>query len=98
MKVLGTNTSLPYGMLQKIKQLSDKEIYHNQFRVICRCKGIADGNKKCELTGLGSKVFSAGWTSITGNRTELELCETEDIWICKDGTLGNEYVSVKDLQ
>lgn len=81
-------------MFQKIKELSDKEFFHNQFRVICRCKGIADGNKKCELAGLGSRVFTPGWTSITGNRTELELCEKEDIWIRID---GNTYVSIKEL-
>lgn len=98
MKVLGTNTSLPSTMLQNIRKLSDKEFHHNQFRVVCRCKGIVDGNKKCELAGLGSKIFSTGYTSITGYKIELELCKTEDIWICIDGTLRNKYVSVKDLQ
>ncbi|MSS07066.1 hypothetical protein FYJ38_00235 [Clostridium sp. WB02_MRS01] len=98
MKVLGTNTGLPYEMLQKISKLSDKELHHNQFRIICKCKGIADANRKCKEEGLASKVFSPGWTSITGNKTELELCEKEDIWICKNGTLGDAYVSIKELQ
>lgn len=98
MKVLGTNTGLPYEMLLKIRMLSDKELHHNQFRVICRCRGIADANRKCEAEGLGAKVFLPGWSSITGNKIELELCEAEDIWICKDGTLGDAYVSIKELQ
>lgn len=68
MKVLVTNTMLPYEMLQKIKALSEKEIRHEQLRVICICRGIVDGNKKCEAEGLTSKVFSPGRTSITSNK------------------------------
>lgn len=98
MKVLGTNTGLPYEMLQKIKALSTREHHHNQFRIICRCRGIADGNRKCEAEGLAAKVFSPGWTSITGNKKELELCEKEDIWIRIDGAIGNEYISIKELK
>lgn len=96
MKVLGTNTGLPFEMLQKIKALSGKEFQHNQFRIICRCRGIADGNKKCEAAGLVSKVFSPGWASITGNKTELGLCEKEDIWI-RISSSSDEYVSIKEL-
>ncbi|MEY8352534.1 hypothetical protein AALB39_04165 [Lachnospiraceae bacterium 54-53] len=98
MKVLGTNTGLPYEMLQKIKKLSNREVYHNQYRIICNCKGLADANRKCEAAGLGTKVFLPGWSSITGNKIELELCKAEDIWICKDGTFGNTYISIKELQ
>lgn len=98
MKVLVTNTELPYDMLQKIKMLSTRKINHNQFRIICKCKGLADANGKCETEGLAAKVFSPGRTSITGNKTELELCEKGDIWICLDGAMGNNYASIKELQ
>lgn len=97
MKVLGTNTGLPYDVLQKIKTLSSIEIRNNKFRIICRCKGLLDGNRKCEAAGLGEKVFSTGYTSIVVNKTEIELCKIEDLWICKNGTVGDEYISIKDL-
>ena len=92
MKVLGTNTELSYEMLQKIKALSTGKIHHYQFRIICRCKGLTDANRKCEAEGL------SGWTDITGNKQELKLCEKEDIWICVDGTNGDEYISIKILR
>lgn len=98
MKVLGTKAELPYEMFQKIKTLSDKELHHNQFRIICRCKGLVDANRKCQAENLGERIFLPRWTSISVNKIELELCETEDIWICKDGTLGDDFVSIKELQ
>lgn len=81
MKVLATNASLPYDMLQKLIHLSDKELPDNQFRVICKCRGIADANRKCEANGLGEKVFLPGRSSIVVNGKELDLCKEEDIWI-----------------
>lgn len=97
MKVLATNASLPYDMLQRVTSLSDRELPDNQFRVICKCRGIADANRKCEANGLGEKVFLPGWSYIVVNSEELELCKAEDIWICKDGVTGSNYISTKGL-
>ncbi len=55
-----------------------------------------DGNRKCEAEGLPSKVFSPGWTSITVNKIELELCVKEEIWI-RMGNSDDEYISIKEL-
>lgn len=97
MKVLATNTRLPYEILQRVICLTDRELTDNQF-IICRCRGVADANRKCETIGLGEKVFLPGWSLITGNKKELELCEKEDIWIRIDGAIGNEYISIKELK
>ena len=82
MKVLATNSSLPYEMFQKVRSLADRELPVNQYRIICRCRGVADANRKCEAENLGEKVFLPGWSSIVVNSEELELCKVKDIWIC----------------
>lgn len=96
MKVLATNTSLPYKILQRLIHLTDRELPDNQFRIICRCRGIADANRKCEVNGLGEKVFLPGWSTIVVNGKELDLCK-EDIWIGIE--FGEDkYACIRELQ
>lgn len=94
---LATNVRLPYEMLQRVRNLSDRELPDNQFRIIFKCRGIAVANRKCETNGLGEKVFLPDWTSIVVNGKELELCKVEDIWICTDGETEGNYISIKGL-
>ncbi len=97
MKVLATNVSLPYEILQKLIHLSDRELPDNQFRIICRCRGIADANRKCETNELDEKVFLPGWSAIVVNGKELDLCNEEDIWIQIE-LGGDKYVCISELQ
>lgn len=97
MKVLGTDTFVSNKVFEKIKERGYTGTSH-QFRIICKCRGIADANKKCSILGIGDKIFTRAYTSETGNTVELELCETEDIWfrigrICK----RENYISAKEL-
>ena len=97
MKVLGTNVFLYGDILEKIKKLGYTGS-HRQFRLVCKCRGIADANRKCKDIGFNRNVFEKGWYSETGNLEELSLCEKEDIWITIDGTSNKKgYVSAKDL-
>lgn len=97
MKVLGATTFLDGEPLRKIKEMGYTGS-HNQFRIICKCRGIADANKKCGEIGIHSKVFNPGFCMETGNALELELCEKEDIWISIDGAdVSKRYASAKEL-
>lgn len=97
MKVLGTTTYLHGKQLDRMKELGYKGT-HGQFRIICKCRGMADANKKCEALGMQDKVFRYGWYSETGNKKELELCETKDIWFSIDGTLNlGNYVPAEEI-
>lgn len=97
MKVLGTNTFFRGKALEKLKNLGYSG-HHNQFRIICKCRGINDANRKCNELGICGKVFVANWCSETGNQEELSLCEKEDIWISIGGTnIGKGYISAVEL-
>lgn len=97
MKVLGATTSLYGKQFDKMIDLGYKGS-HNQFRIICKCRIVADANRKCELLGIAGKVFRPGWYSETGNEKELNLCETNDIWISVDGSAGGKhYVPAEEI-
>lgn len=96
MKVLGTNIMIGGEKLDTLRKMGYKG-YHSQFRIICKCKSMAEANRKCEALGFYKKVFSKDYSCETGNKLELELCEIEDVWICLDGTIGNRYVKASEL-
>lgn len=97
MKVLGTNTFLYGDILDKMRERGYSGT-HNQFRIICKCRGISDANKKCKEIGLHDRIFSSAFSMETGNKTELELCEKEDIWFSINGTnIADGYISAKEL-
>ena len=99
MKVLGVDCGLPTKYLKKMEEICGRKFYHNQFRIICKCKSMADANRKCAEAGLNDKMFVSNWCSETGNEIELQLCEKEDIWISKNGVgYSNGYVAISELQ
>lgn len=97
MKVLGTNILLGGKQLNRMKELGYKGS-HNQFRIICKCRGMADANRKCQALGAHENIFRRGWYSETGNKKELELCESKDVWISVDGPGCSEnYVPAEEV-
>lgn len=96
MKVLGTTTDIPVGYWKKAEVFLGENIPRNEFRLICKCRGVVDANRKCHELGFREKTFDRNRTSETGNKEELELCETEDIWISR--ICGNrKYISISQL-
>jgi len=94
MKYLGTNVFINGRRLKALKEFGYKG-FHNQFRIICLCKSVADANKKCEEAGFGYKVFRQGWYSTTGNKKEMEVCDKQGVAIRVDQT--DVVVGVEDL-
>lgn len=97
MKVLGTTINIPINYWRKAEQIIGESIPRNEFRVICKCRGIDDANRKCHELGFREKTFIKNRTSETGNKTELELCETEDVWIVKNSGCKQKYISISQL-
>lgn len=95
MKVLGANVFFTGNTLDKLKEKGYKGA-HNQFRLICKCKSMADGNRKVKPLTHNDKTFVTNWCAETGNKKELELCEQEDVWVCVDG-IGYNYISMSEL-
>ena len=54
---------------------------------------MADANRKCEALGLGSRVFTSGYTAETGNKEELSLAMDGSVWV----KLDSRYVNVTEL-
>lgn len=95
MKVLGANVFFTGNTLDKLKE-KGYTCAHNQFRLICKCKSMADGNRKVKPLTHNDKTFVTNWCAETGNKKELELCEQEDVWVCIDG-IGDNYVPMSEL-
>ena len=96
MKVLGTEIFLYNKMVEAIKAFGYKG-NHGQFRIVCKCKSMADANRKCAAAGLGDKVFRSGWCSETGNVNALAAVEHSDIAFCVEGTIGSNYITLEQL-
>lgn len=100
MKVLGTNIFLSGDKYRHVVELGGDRNNRNQFRIICKCRGLKNANEKCAALGLGKNVFSKSYTSETGNKKELKLCEESDVWICikPSGIInGSEWIKAEDL-
>lgn len=95
-KVLGTTLFVYHEILTILRECGYQG-ESRQFRLICKCKSMADANRKCEAAGLGQKVFRPGWFNETGNKAELEFCESTDIAIRLDQT-GKSYISIEEIQ
>lgn len=97
MKVIATNIFLGSDLGDKLKKLGYTGT-HNQFRIICKCKSMADANRKLHALIGREQVFKSGWTSETGNKRELTLCETADVWIeYRDSNLDIAFISLQEL-
>ena len=97
MKVIGTEAFLPKNLADIMREYGYKGT-HNQFRIICKCRGIKDANQKCIEAGFFNDIFYRGYTSETANEKELELCEQKEIWIAVDGVgISRQYVSAEEL-
>jgi hypothetical protein len=96
-KVYGTLTPLPYEMLCKMREMGFPREHHNQFRIICKAKSMAEANRLCETAGVGRQVFISAYTSATGNDKELAYCENHVIGISDRGTHTGNYVTPAEL-
>lgn len=97
MKVLGTQGHIPHSYWKKVEEILGETIPRNEFRIICKCKGIRDANEKCSSLGFPLKTFIPKYTSETYNEQELAACENGDVFVAK--TQGNPivYVDVRRL-
>lgn len=91
----GTNTNmLPCAA---VKNNLPRVNYHNQWRVVCKATSMAAANREAKSLGLDIRTFTPGYTSETGNRTELELCDKYGFIVCLDNGIGNNYVSIREF-
>jgi hypothetical protein len=96
MKVLGTEAFHFGGKRLEAMRAFGYVGTHGQFRIICKCKSMADANRKCAAAGLGEKIFRSDWCCETGNATELAICEQSDIAFCVDRS-GHKYVTLEQF-
>jgi len=94
-KVLGTDVQVYGTMLSAIRHLGHSG--HGQLRLIVKCKSMAEANRKCEVAGIGEKVFRSGWYAETGNIEELSICENTDIAF-KIRRAEKTYVSIEQVR
>lgn len=95
-KYYGTYANIYGDMNKKIHQLGYKG-FHNQFKIVCKAKSMAEANRKAENYGLGQKVFKTDYTSETGNKLEIEMADKYGFIVSIDGTSGNKYVSIDKI-
>ena len=97
-KVYGTTDIITGELLCKARQLG-LSIYSRQVRVICGATSMAEANRMCETEGMG-RTFKRDYTSITGNKKELELAGNGGIFIGipQHGSAIREYYSIKELK
>jgi predicted DNA-binding ArsR family transcriptional regulator len=94
MKVYGTVANVYGEMLNALKRLGYSG-HHGQLRIVCKAKSLASANRKCEDAGMG-KIFHPSYTSVTGNKKELSICESSDIVIGIDQA-GELYVTIEEV-
>ena len=94
-KVLGTDIFLTGKTLDKLKEKGYTGS-RSQFRIICKCKNMADANRKVKPITNIDKTFVTNYCAETGNKKELELCEQEDVWVCVKRSKDN-YVPMSEL-
>lgn len=94
-KYYGTNANIYGNQREKLKQHQTREVYHNQYRIVCKASSRAEANRIAESYRLGKKVFHPDYTSETGNNLELELCDKYGFIINADGTIGDNYIDIK---
>lgn len=96
-KYYGTYTFLNGNKLDKIKQLGYKDNYHDQFRIVCKAKSMAEANRIAESFGFYKDTFRREYTSETGNKIELEMTDKYGFIVCLGGTIGDKYIDIRQL-
>lgn len=96
-KYYGTNTTMYGDQIENLKQYQTKEIYHNQYRIVCKASSRAEANRLAESHGLGKNVFRPDYTSETGNKLAIEFCDKYGFIINADGTMGDNYIDIKEI-
>jgi len=71
--------------------------HHNQWRIVCKAKSMAEANRIAVSLGLSIKTFSSAYTSETGNMYALEMCDKYGFIVATDGTMGQNYVDIKEM-
>lgn len=71
--------------------------YHNQWRIVCKAKSFAEANRIAESIGLPKNTFQREWTSETGNKKEIELCDKYGFIVAADGEMKKIYVDIKEM-
>jgi hypothetical protein len=96
MKILIANIYLSGNMLDALRSFGYKG-HHGQFSIICKCKSMADGNRKCIDAGLGDGIFKSGSCSEMSNINALAAVEQSDIAFCAEGVTGSTYVTIEQV-
>lgn len=69
---------------------------HSQYRLVIKAKSRAAANRRwTEVTGKETIAFSPKYTSITGNETELKLCDQYGEII--GSTSANRFIALSVL-
>jgi hypothetical protein len=97
MKYIGTYCFPRYDVATVLKEkLNEPYNYHNQFRIVCKARGLKHAN---ELTDwVAYKSFKYDYCSETGNEKELSFFEQDinvNFIIC--GACGNKYITDFEL-
>jgi len=95
-KYYGTYSNISGEMYDKIVQLGYKGS-HNQFRIVCKAKSMAEANRKASSYGLSNKTFSRDYTSETGNSNEIEMADKFEFIINTEICHGKSYTGIKEL-
>ncbi len=93
MKCYGAVLFLNNSMVEKAKVLGYKGD-RGPFKVVCKAKSFAEANQKAKFYGL---KFSKGYTSITGNKLEIEMCNKYDFIFLLEGLDGKTYLPINLL-
>lgn len=71
--------------------------YHNQWRIVCKAKSMTEANRIALQIGLYKNTFNRNYTCETGNKLEIELCNKFGFIVATDGTMGRNYVDIKEM-
>lgn len=96
MKYYGTLVFLNNSMIDKVFKLGYKG-NRNQFRIVCKAKNMAEANRKAVLSGLRDNSFHKDYTSVTGNKLEIEMCDKHDFIFCIESLGDIKYYPISLL-
>jgi len=70
---------------------------HNQFRIVCKAKSMAEANRISEKLGFGKNVFRTNWACETGNKEEIEFADKHGFIISLNGSSGGNFVDIRQI-